>query len=959
MASKHPSSDHPNRDPAATLSIGEAPDVDGAMAAQVMKERIKGQLFATQRAAVRIDRFRVLEQLGAGGMGEVFSAYDEHLDRKVAIKLVHPDLHRVNATASQRLLREARVLAQLSHPNVVQVYDAGMHEDRVFIAMEFIRGETLDVWLKRERDANSPAREAWRDILDVFVQAGRGLLAAHDAGLMHRDFKPANVLVGDDGRVRVVDFGLARLEQPSSPQGATNRDIRASAIDTMASTMDASALNLAPATPDEHSDDGARVARMTATGTVQGTPAYMSPEQMDGAAGDSRSDQFSFCVALYEALYGDRPHSGNNLPALRLSIESGEIAAPVRGAGVPRWVRSALIRGISSDPGQRFPSMRALLAELTRDLRRRRRNWIAAAVVGIGLVAGIGMMWAAAGERRAPCAAAGSAIAAVWNPDASARVRTAFTAADVPYAADTTARIAIALDGYAAALQGERVDACRATHVRRTQPEDLLALRTACLDRHERELGALVARFESADATTVEYAAQAVAGLPDIASCRNREALIRGVRPPEGAEAAARVADIRERLARARAAELAGHYNSALTLAHGLMQPAADTGYEPVHAEALFISARLLVQYHGPSPGPGPGSDSNSDIDGWDLIWDALDRAERNRQDQLAAEIWGWLASHASKSDSALERAQSWSRRAMAAVDRIGDHGRLRAHALRTRAWIHYRAREYQRAEALQREALALALAHSNDGGGAGDVGATAVAAHLQDLGNTLHARHQMEEARQVFERALAAWTRAVGEHHPRAADFTIDYAYFLIDSGDLTRARQALQTAISVYRHSYASDYMGTGRAYAALANIEQELGLLDEAHRHALAARDIYDHNLQAGHLDRAEPRLVMGAVQFRQRAYEDALQSWQQALAIQRQTLAADDIFVVITQSNIAEALVALERYGETLALLGKVIEMPVAVQDPALHALILKVYGQARAARGRPLASRAWP
>ncbi len=222
-----------------------------------------------------VGRFRLMERLGAGAMGEVYSAYDEQLDRKVAVKLVKPGV-RSRSDISERLLREAKTLARLSHPNVVQVYEAGTFRERVYVAMEFVRGVTLDAWRKENAD-----KASWKDVLGLFLAAGEGLLAAHRAGLVHRDFKPANVLVGADGRVRVLDFGLARTE----------------AADDETPSSEALPLD----------DSHAMLATLTQTGSILGTPAYMSPEQWQAKKVDARSDQFSFCVALYEALYGKRP----------------------------------------------------------------------------------------------------------------------------------------------------------------------------------------------------------------------------------------------------------------------------------------------------------------------------------------------------------------------------------------------------------------------------------------------------------------------------------------------------------------------------------------------------------------------------------------------------------------------------------------------------------------------------
>ncbi|MCA9688906.1 MAG: protein kinase, partial [Myxococcales bacterium] len=291
----------------------------------------------------RIGRYIVLRKLGEGGMGEVFACYDEELDRSVAIKLVRRTL--AGDTLGQaRMQREARAMAQLSHPNVVQVHDVGTFGDQLFIAMEFVRGETLRVWAKAQAPSDERAR---RRIIDMFIQAGHGLQAAHDRGLVHRDFKPDNVLVSDDGRARVLDFGLA-VPQRSEGKRATVEGGQERALVDSALTM---------------------------AGVVVGTPAYMAPEQFMALETDARSDQFSFCVALYEALYGELPFTGRTFVEREQSVTRGLLRKPPKDTRVPGWLRAVLVRGLSRAPEDRYPTMAALIEALVDDpIARRRRQ---------------------------------------------------------------------------------------------------------------------------------------------------------------------------------------------------------------------------------------------------------------------------------------------------------------------------------------------------------------------------------------------------------------------------------------------------------------------------------------------------------------------------------------------------------------------------------------------------------
>ena len=279
-----------------------------------------------------IGRFAIRRKLGEGGMGVVYAGHDAQLDREVAIKLVRAVAGDDQARA--RLLREAQAMAQVAHPNVVPIYEVGEHGDQVFVAMELVAGETLTAWLRREpRD--------WRAMLAMFVAAGRGLAAAHARGLVHRDFKPDNVLVGGDGRPRVLDFGLARAV--ASPEVA----------DAGAPRGSTSALDL----------------ELTVAGSMMGTPGYMSPEHFAGRDIGPASDQFGFAVGVYRALFDHAPFAGASLGELRDAVCSGALQPPRDDGSVPASIIAAVLRALASDPAARFPTMDALLDELEKPLR--------------------------------------------------------------------------------------------------------------------------------------------------------------------------------------------------------------------------------------------------------------------------------------------------------------------------------------------------------------------------------------------------------------------------------------------------------------------------------------------------------------------------------------------------------------------------------------------------------------
>ncbi|MEM6296986.1 MAG: protein kinase [Myxococcota bacterium] len=461
-----------------------------------------------------LGRFTIVRALGAGGMGVVYEAHDPSLQRRVALKLLHTDgaAHELRV----QLLREARALARLAHPNVVGVHEVGEAGGRVFVAMEFIEGGTLRHWLRA-----GPTREA---IVATFVAAGQGLAAAHAVGLVHRDFKPDNVLVGRDGRARVVDFGLAR-------------------------PLDASWATLGQTLVSGGTDGGltTSVAR-TKPGSLVGTPAYMAPEQLRGERADAASDQFAFCVALYEALVGARPFAGSSLAMLATNVVEGR--RPPTPSSVPSRLRAVLDRGLQPDPTRRFATMHALL----RDLAPRKRGWVlpvavTAGVLGAGVAAGVTWMVTRPDETQPPpvvvappsepeadpvepapptrAGLCGASLDATWSPGRRATVATALKGPLLQN--ETSMRATAALDAWQEDFAAERDAACEDAAKKDRLP---------CLSRQWARFDALATALGDADSIAANYAEIAVSSLEPARACRSTAR--RALEPAAAADARAR-----------------------------------------------------------------------------------------------------------------------------------------------------------------------------------------------------------------------------------------------------------------------------------------------------------------------------------------------------------------------------------------------------------------------------------
>jgi len=517
-----------------------------------------------------IGRYVVVGLLGRGGMGTVYKAYDAQINRALAIKLLHRNLARGSAgdEIGARMLREARAMARLRHPNVALIHDVGVFEQRVFLALEFIDGGTLKQWLAREHSL--------QERLDALIAAGRGLAAAHAAGLVHRDFKPDNVLVGKDGHVVVTDFGIARLAEDGLAEGAPSSPPPAQA-------------------PSERPASVSLTAPLTLTGSVLGTVGYMAPEQALGHPVDAATDQFSFCVTAYTALYGKRPFASDNLRAYVEAIQE-PLGPPPAATAVPAWLHRVLARGLSREPGDRFPSMDALLAALTADpaVAARKRRMIGIASVAALLVAASGAL--AVRHRSEECVPDPGDLGGVWDDAARADVAASFARSDEADGKDIVGRVTKVMDDTAARWTAMKSESCEATRIKKRQPEDAYRLRSECLDRRLNEMRALSTSLRSADKAVVEKALAAAYGLTNVAVCADVPMLRKSGGLPDDPKARADVLEARGELARATSLQLVGRLGDSTSAAEHALALARGANHGSTVAEALHVLGALEVE---------------------------------------------------------------------------------------------------------------------------------------------------------------------------------------------------------------------------------------------------------------------------------------------------------------------------------------------------------------------------
>jgi tetratricopeptide (TPR) repeat protein/predicted Ser/Thr protein kinase len=704
-----------------------------------------------------VGRYVVGELLGEGGMGVVYAAVDPELARRVALKLVR------GGESQARLLREAQAMARLSHPNVVAIYDVGEYDGRVFIAMELVAGENVRRWLRH-------ASRSWRQVLELFRGAGRGLAAAHAAGIVHRDFKLDNILVDRDGRARVTDFGLAR------------------AVDEVAEQESEGAGPPSPSPLDTP---------LTQTGALMGTPAYMAPEQRSlGTPADARTDEFSFCVSLYEALYGERPFH-----------RDGTSREPPAGTRVPAWILRILVRGLAKGPEDRWPSMSALLAALDRDPARvRARIGIAGLAVAV-----VGALVVMQGRSTGPSCDDGAAVAFgdTWNDVRRDAMHAAFLKTGKPYAEHVFATAVVTLNRAAAEWKAAQIGTCRATRERHEQSEEVMLLRMACLERQRAELAALVDVFGAADGKTVELAAQAAGRLARPTQCDDVRTLGATAAPPADARLRAEVEQLRLQVANANVLVYVGRPRDAIARYEPIAKRAKQIGYRPLEAEASFA---LGLAYH-------EQGDVRSALPAYE---DAMFAADAGHLDRLAA-VTAYRSASCYAAASRFAEARAAVARGRAIVERIGGDRELEGELAYADGDIAMNAGHHEDAVAAYERALPIRIETL----GKDHIDTLRV---QTNLGASLDELARGPEAIAHDTAAIDGFERTLGSDHPHLIIPLANLGLVYVRVHDLAKAEPLLLRARRIGEALGLASYR-TGVASLYLSRLAVEQGRADDA--------------------------------------------------------------------------------------------------------------------------------
>lgn len=807
----------------------------------------------------QVGRYVIVSRLGSGSMGMVYGAFDPKLGRRVALKLLHETGDRTRA--HDRLLSEAQATARLAHPNVVSVHDVGEHEGRVFLAMEYVEGQTL-------RRFVADNRPHWREIVRMYIEAGRGLAAAHDKDLVHRDFKPDNVMVDGSGRVRVMDFGLAM--PADDPSSASEGDLEAA---------------------------------VASRKRMAGTPAYMAPEQFEGGIIGPHTDQFAFCIALYEALHGERPFAGSSAAELARTVTVGE-RRPVPRSPAPASIGRALARGLSGRPPDRYPSMRELLADLQpTPVGQRALRWIIGGLVLTGAASAVGLRVAEARQERR-CEDEAAVADAVWNDTRREETHEAILASKMTYAEPVARSVESSFDDLLGRWKQVRLDVCVERHVDESLSPTLASRAAECLESDLDAFDGVLERIAAGERSLVGRIAFSVASLEGPERCGS-EAWLEHAPPPDGA-----LEELAEGLARARVSRSLEDWADAEQRARELLVEAREAEAIEYVASAQLILCATHVHHGRYSQARASGVEALT----LSLATGAFHTAYRA----------GWnLAINEASDGRDPDQARSWLRLSAALLRRAGvkesAHPWATHHA--REAYVFLEARRYREA----RESLDLALALQQSALGENHP----LTVELRGLYGRLDASQgRYEDALATYREVARAYEDQFGPGSTRVADVRANAARVLALQGKTSEAVAEHRDVVRLCEEVEGPDGDVTGRSLVALAGSLLEAGEEEEAERTFRRAVAIFETHRPDNDLGLATARVQLGITLYRKGLYADARKLLEPAVAHLRRARGEQDIdvarvmvalgYIALGEGNEAQARAILRRASPAAAV-----------------------------------------
>ncbi len=755
-----------------------------------------------------IGRYKIIRSIGRGGMGVVYLARDPNLDRLVAIKLVKPSLQGDERAEhfERRLMREARAMAKLNHRNVLTIYDVGKHEGQVFLASEWIDGGTLEDWI-------SGSTHRWQSVLSPFIDAARGLEAAHAAGLVHRDFKPSNVMVGKDDRVLVFDFGLVK-----------STTVRLDDITTQLSGN-----------------------------FIVGTPAYMAPEQMIGDPADARSDQFSFCASLYESIGGKRPFAGRSLMELLANIKAGKIEEP---KNIPVWLWDMLKRGLRRKPEERFESMSEVLEILEAGLAERRRRTLVVSVsvlMGAAAIAAGFLLWGGSVNEDEICGETQTDIAGVWDSQLRRQVRDGMMSSELSYAEDSWNYVSSSFDEYAIAWHEGSRTSCLDTSVRNLQNKEIYTRRKTCYERLAVEFNAVTTRLQVGDQDSVYHAVAIAQKLKPISQCNRTKVILNYAEPLSRKEGWNELKVLDNLITMKK-------YREAQVRAQAMLEKGVD--HRPTEAwlsTVLGVSLNKQHKYREAIPaleqafyaGVAGKNDEIAAIATCEIFqlysqeipdeksarrWHQLAKAAVERDGSPVVQArWLYALAAAAIGRNEMETAREYYR---GALDQLEDDSTaqmsIRTKGMQSLGMLLLRMGQGSEAEEVFREILALRLRSMGQKH-------PQVAVTRANIARALHAQGRVDLATKMGQAALDSLVEAVGEDDAMVGITLNLLAEFSVSDGDAELANRQLLRALEIKKKIHGPGSKQLMSTLINLMEVDRMRGNFADVIRHGEAAFEI----------------------------------------------------------------------------------------------------------------------